>query len=159
MPSTAKKDRFDKMRKVGRSDSPYTMYEDCDGIYWIGTWGEGLWKYDKSNETIERQTIRVSGTQREDSIFYSIIQDDVYRYLWVLAYSELHVLKHEKGQLSPIDISQFIDPNMMFTKTMKDKNGNLCPNAACLVTLNINGNGEIMAVGNADRVNLSLVSP
>lgn len=120
-----KKDRFDKMRKVGRSDSPYTMYEDCDGIYWIGTWGDGLWKYDKSNETIERQTIRVSGTQREDSIFYSIIQDDVYRYLWVLSYSELHVLKHEKGQLSPIDISQFIDPNMMFTKTMKDKNGNL----------------------------------
>ncbi|MBM6993147.1 MAG: helix-turn-helix domain-containing protein [Prevotella sp.] len=121
-------DRFVKYPPLGHDDSPYTMLEDSDGNYWIGTWGDGLWHfYPERTGTAcyERQKVMVSGTQQEDKVFYSMVQDDAMGYLWMLSYNELHAMKPVGGGLQPVDISHLLDPHKMFTKLMKDREGNL----------------------------------
>lgn len=120
--------KFRKYPAIGKSDSPFVMYQDSDDRLWIGTWGEGLWLFHPDRRgaaCYERQSVKVSGTNEEDNIAFSIVQDDDLGYLWTLSYKELHALKIDNGHLTPVDISHVLDPHMMFTKIAKDREGNL----------------------------------
>lgn len=120
--------KFRKYPVIGKSDSPFVMYQDSDNRLWIGTWGEGLWLFhpnQRGAECYERQSVKVSGTNEEDNIAFSIVQDDDMGYLWTLSYKELHALRMDNGHLTPVDISHVLDPHMMFTKITKDREGNL----------------------------------
>ena len=53
-------------------------------------------------------------------------QDNTYGYLWLLSYNELYALQYtEEGTLVPVDIHDLVDTHMMYTKIMKDREGNL----------------------------------
>ncbi len=123
------KKRFARYPMMPDGATPYTMLQDSQGNYWVGTWGQGLWlfnpKASSPRECYQRQEVNVSGSRMEDMVFFSIVQDDVYGYLWALSYNELHALKYQDGKLEPIDISRVIDPHKMFTKILKDREGNL----------------------------------
>lgn len=120
----SRRDRFVKYPRMPEG-SPYTMYEDRQGNHWIGTWGHGLWLLDTKKKTYKKQQLKVSNSNSDDPIIYSIVQDDVFGYLWMLSYKELHTLKYVGGRLKSIDISKVIDPHKMFTKIVKDREGNL----------------------------------
>lgn len=109
--------------------TPYTMLQDKAGNYWLGTWGQGLWLFHPDGNTTascyQRQRVKVTGSQTEDMIFYSMVQDDTFGYLWMLSYNELHALEYKDGTLRPIDISKVLDSHKMFTKIIKDREGNL----------------------------------
>lgn len=109
--------------------TPYTMFQDKAGNYWVGTWGQGLWRFHPEGRTAancyERQRVMVTGSGAEDMIFYSMVQDDCFGYLWMLSYNELHCLEYKDGTLRPIDISKVLDARKMFTKIIKDREGNL----------------------------------
>lgn len=120
---------FDRYPTMPDGATPYTILQDHQGNFWVGTWGQGLWLFNPKpsfpQECYQRQKVNISGRQTEDMIFFSIVQDDVYGYLWTLSYNELHALKYHDGKLEPIDISRIIDPHKMFTKILKDREGNL----------------------------------
>lgn len=123
-----RKDAFVKYPRLGRGDSPYTMLRDKAGYYWIGTWGEGLWLMEDkgSDKTVYLpKRVGVTGSNADDRICFSIAQDDTFGYLWTLSYNELHVLRYVDGDLVPVDISNILDPHKMFTKIVKDREGNL----------------------------------
>lgn len=120
--------KFLKYPKLGHYDAPYTMLQGRDGHYWIGTWGEGLWKFNPKVMTAacyERQLVKVSHTGEENLIFYRMVQDDMEGYIWLLSYDELYAMKCVDGQLHPVDISHIMDPHKMFTTMIKDREGNL----------------------------------
>lgn len=119
--------RFKQYPKMGRENSPYVMFEDREGNYWIGTWGEGLWQFypgRKSGEMFKRHNVVNSRTGKSDPVFFSIAQDDAYGYLWLLSYNELYAMKPDgHGGLEPIDINRQINTDMMYTQIMKDREG------------------------------------
>lgn len=120
------KDQFIKLPSMPDRTSPFTMLQDRQGRYWIGTWGQGLWLFNpKAEKCYQRQKVLMSGSNVEDMVFFSMAQDDVYGYLWLLSYQELHALKFQDGKLVSVDISHIIDPHKMFTKILKDREGNL----------------------------------
>lgn len=119
---------FIKYPPMPQGATPYTMLQDKQGHYWIGTWGDGLWLFNpKASDSTcyQRQIVKISGTNAEDKIFFSMAQDDQLGYLWMLSYDELHAMKYQKGKLEPVDISGIIDPHKMFTMILKDREGNL----------------------------------
>lgn len=124
-----KKDAFVRYPTMPNSATPFTMLQDKQGHYWIGTWGEGLWLFNpnaKASECYKRQVVKITGRENvEDMVFFSMAQDDTYGYLWMLSYDELHAVKYQDGHLVPVDISQIIDPHKMFTRILKDREGNL----------------------------------
>ncbi len=120
-------DAFLRYSDMPGGATPYSMLQDSHGHYWIGTWGEGFWKFNPNDSThcYEHQPINLYGSDTEDNIFYSMVQDDTFGYLWMLSYNELHAFRCDDGNLTPVDISQYIDPRKMFTKITKDREGNL----------------------------------
>lgn len=123
------KDTFRKYPPLGERDNPFTMCQDRDGHFWLGTWGEGLWRFRPDQHTAtacyERQGVKVSGTGEDDHDVFCIVQDDVLGYLWILSYKELHTFRCEAGRLIPVSLDSGIDPHMMFTMITKDREGNL----------------------------------
>ena len=125
----ASADAFVKQPPLGQGDSPYVMYQDNAGHYWIGTWGEGLWQFfpkEAGERSYKRHHVINSRTGETEPIFYSMTQDDTFGYLWVLSYNELYALKltEEAGPV-PVDIHDRVDTHMMYTKILKDREGNL----------------------------------
>jgi ligand-binding sensor domain-containing protein/DNA-binding response OmpR family regulator/nitrogen-specific signal transduction histidine kinase len=125
-PST---DAFTNYPRIGMLNAPFIMYQDRAGNYWIGTWGDGLWQFfpDQPEESLykKRQVINERSGQ-PDPIFYSLVQDDTFGYLWALSYNELYALKiKDDGTLENVDIHNLLDTHMMYTRIFKDRNGNL----------------------------------
>lgn len=125
----ASTDSFVSYPPLGKENSPYTMYQDKAGNYWIGTWGEGLWQFfpDEGGEgSYKRHHVINARTGETEPIFYSMTQDDAFGYLWLLSYNELYALKWtEENKLEPVDIHDLVDTHMMYTKILKDREGNL----------------------------------
>lgn len=125
----AKADSFITYPPLGKSNAPYTMHQDQSGNYWIGTWGEGLWQFFPNKEgekCYKRHHIINSRSGETEPIFYSMTQDNTFGYLWLLSYNELYALKYtEEGTLEAVDIRDLVDTHMMYTKIMKDREGNL----------------------------------
>lgn len=119
---------FTEYPPMPQGATPFTMLQDKQGHYWIGTWGGGLWLFNPKaagSSCYQRQVVKISGTDTEDRVFFSMAQDDQFGYLWMLSYDELHAMKYQDGKLVPVDISRIIDPHKMFTMILKDREGNL----------------------------------
>lgn len=106
----------------------FTMLQDKDGRYWIGTWGNGLWEY-FPGKTIKERFKKRPVTDKQgiacQSVF-SIVQDDTYHYLWVLSYEGLATLEETSdGSLKTVTDNGITDPYKMFTRIFKDREGNL----------------------------------
>lgn len=106
----------------------FTMTQDRNGRYWIGTWGNGLWEY-SPGKTMKERFKRWPVTDRRGITFqsvFSIVQDDTYHYLWVLSYEGLTTLEEASdGSLKTVEDNGITDPYKMFTRIFKDREGNL----------------------------------
>lgn len=105
----------------------YTMYQDKAGGYWIGTWGNGLWKFqpDSPEKAYFVNCSFLMGKDGKESAVYSIVQDDVYHYLWFLSYNKLYALDISHGDIKLVDIDSRVDTQKMYTRILKDREGNL----------------------------------
>ena len=61
-----------------------------------------------------------------ETAFFSVVQDDVYGYIWIFGYHELYAFKVADGHLEKVDLSSYMfDYNKMFSQIIKDREGNL----------------------------------
>lgn len=105
----------------------YTMYQDRAGNYWIGTWGNGLWKFqpDSPEKVYFVNCSFLMGEAGDIAAVYSIVQDDVYHYLWFLSYNKLYALDISHDDMKLVDIEGCVDTQKMYTRIVKDREGNL----------------------------------
>ena len=116
---------------VGQTNSPFTLFQDRDGRYWLTTWGEGLWQL-LTDETLKhvkyiRQDIQSPRGKVADRKFFSTAQDDTFGYIWALSYNNLYACRYDDraGKLMPVALPGHIDTGKMYTKILKDHDGNL----------------------------------
>lgn len=116
--------------------NPYRMTQDNQGRYWIATWGSGIWRFDpdsaKKEQMFHRQSIINPIRHFPEQVFYDIVQDDDYGYIWALSHFRLYVFRiNEKDELEEVDINtikdinQPIDQYKTYSRVIKDSSGNL----------------------------------
>lgn len=128
-------DRFASLPQRGNSNI-YRMMQDREGRYWLVTWGDGLWSFnpqatDKCGMYQEHPIVNpVRGLT--EKVFYDIIQDDTYGYLWALSHFRLYILQvNEQGELeevkdrSLLQSHQPVDLYKTYSKIIKDRAGTL----------------------------------
>ena len=134
---------FEAMPVFPEHCDPLMMYQDRDGHYWIGTWGNGIWQFFPQGNGPQGHYLRYhiySRDGKEELNFYGMEQDDASGLLWTLCYNSLHALSYTPGRgLADTDISQMPYPRKMFTKVTKDRWGNIWIGAyddACTIAFN-----------------------
>lgn len=107
----------------------FIMFQDKNGRYWIGSWGNGLWRFQpdsKEGKYFVPCPIINQKSNKSEALIYSITQDDSHNYLWVLSYNELYALDVTADQkIIPVDIEDKVDTHKMYTRITKDREGNL----------------------------------
>ena len=124
------KDTFVKYPSVGKENNPFCVFQDDKKQHWIGTWGEGLYKFypEEKNEQIYIPVKSIKeGELPENGTFFSIQQDDRYGYLWLVSARGLYAIrKRVDNFVETVDISDISSKlNNIFSEICKDKAGNL----------------------------------
>lgn len=131
----AVKDSFMEYARM-ENINPYRMAQDKQGRYWIATWGNGIWRFDPNCEEKEqmfhRQSIINPIRHFPEEVFYDMVQDDTYDYLWALSHFRLYVFRiTAQNELEEVDIdtikniNQPIDQYKTYSRVIKDQSGNL----------------------------------
>ncbi len=131
-------DQNDSFAEYARMDNsnPYRMTQDNQGRYWIATWGNGIWRFDptctEKDQMFHRQSIVNPIRHSPEQVFFDIVQDDEYEYIWALSHFRLYVFRiNEQNKLEEVDINtikninQPIDQYKTYSRIIKDKSGNL----------------------------------
>jgi signal transduction histidine kinase/ligand-binding sensor domain-containing protein/DNA-binding response OmpR family regulator len=114
----------------------YRMTQDDQGRYWIATWGNGIWRFTpdctEKEQIFHRQSIINPIRHFPEQVFYDIVQDDAYGYLWALSHFRLYVFQiNEQDELEEVDINTIkninrpIDQYKTYSRIIKDNSGNL----------------------------------
>lgn len=124
----AKRDTFTFF--TGMIDIDYfIMFQDKNGRYWIGSWGDGFWRFQpesKEGEYFIPCPIMNQKSKKNEELIYSITQDNSFNYLWVLSYNELYALDvTDDREITPVNIEDKVDTHKMYTRITKDREGNL----------------------------------
>lgn len=124
------KDTFSRLPPIGATNNPFKLFQDKDNNMWVCTWGDGIFllnsdkngAYSYTNSHVEAFTSPVN-----EARYFSITQDDMYGYLWIISISGLYTFKiNEDKSLQKIDISPLLkETNNIFSEIVKDKKGNL----------------------------------
>jgi signal transduction histidine kinase/DNA-binding response OmpR family regulator/ligand-binding sensor domain-containing protein len=118
------------------NNNPYRMTQDNEGRYWIVTWGSGIWRFDPDStdkgRMFHRQSIINPIRHFPEQVFYDIVQDDAYGYIWALSHFRLYVFRiNGRDELEEVDINtikninQPIDQYKTYSRVIKDNAGNL----------------------------------
>ena len=118
--------------------------------YWIGTWGKGIIRFSPKaspEKMVQYASIPVSFNGKNSPNILSIVQDNVFHYLWVTTLDNLfafRILPDER--LQQVDISAISPPgNKLLFKMLKDHQGNIWVSAidrkSFILTFN-NGNTQ-----------------
>lgn len=123
-------DSFIRYPQIGIHNNPYQLLQDNAGKYWLATWEDGLWAFAPNPRNKQpmyhQQDIFNSTLNSRESIFFSLAQDDMHGYIWALSYSELFALQvNRQGNLEKVDVSYLAGRNKMYSKILKDRDGNL----------------------------------
>lgn len=131
-------DRDDSFMQYAHMDNsnPYRMIQDHQGQYWIATWGQGIWRFDPSSpdrkKMLQLQSIVNPIRHSPEQVFFDIVQDDMYGYLWALSHFRLYVFRiNEQNELEEVDINAIkdinnpIDQYKTYSRIIKDQSGNL----------------------------------
>ena len=116
---------------VGKAHQPTSIFQDQAGRYWLTTWGGGLWQLstDASLTHVEyvHQDISSPRGKDTDGKFFSLAQDDTFGYIWALSYNNLYAFQYDNitGKLMPAALPRHVDTGKMYTKILKDRDGNL----------------------------------
>lgn len=101
------------------------------GYYWLGSWNRGIVRFDPYAASEEMRYILqpppLSLIGEPSTAFFSIVQDDVYGYLWVSAWDALYVYRiTEEGMLEQVNLSGFsLSDNEILLNIIKDHAGQL----------------------------------
>lgn len=124
-------DSFDRFPPVGESNIPFRIFQDKSNHYWICTWGNGIYRFNPDapeNEMYTHYEVKKNNSSENESVFFSIVQDDKYGYFWVVSLSGLYVFDYDQttDKLLPIDISSHLrKTSKLFSEIIKDKDNNL----------------------------------
>lgn len=107
------------------------IWDDTHNCYWLGTWGRGIVRFDPRQPTPELQyvpqplPVDVLGGAVPN--LFHMVQDDVFRYLWVTTEKDLFAFHiTPQGTLEQVDISSFLPAgNKILYEIFKDKEGKL----------------------------------
>ena len=112
------------------------MIQDAQGDYWVITWGNGIWRFDlnakSESEMFVKQNIVNPVRKKSEEVFYDIVQDDYYGYIWALSHFNLYIFeKDSNGNLvskSTDDLPSFgktIDTHKSFSSIQKTAHGDM----------------------------------
>ncbi|HJV77041.1 MAG TPA: two-component regulator propeller domain-containing protein [Paludibacter sp.] len=125
------KSRITYLPAIGASNNPFRVFQDKDELYWVCTWGDGIYNitFDATAKPV-LQPLRLSNKAgaKVDDIVYSITQDNKYNYIWVVTFRGLSLIeKQADGTCKMIDASPFFSEitNNLFHEISKDRRGNL----------------------------------
>jgi signal transduction histidine kinase/ligand-binding sensor domain-containing protein/DNA-binding response OmpR family regulator len=123
--------RITYLPAIGTSNNPFRVFQDRDKLYWVCTWGDGVYNmtFDTSAKPVLKP-LRLSNKveAKVDDIVYSITQDSKYGYIWVITFSGLSLIeKQPDGTCRMINASSFFCEitNNLFHEISKDRRGNL----------------------------------
>ena len=82
----------------------FTIVEDSYGYIWLGTWGQGLYRYNKAKATLEHYKLNLSDeSSTEGDIIFNIFEDSE-RKLWIelkaTGFTDCLILQHRLIKLS-----------------------------------------------------------
>ncbi|MDR2130804.1 MAG: response regulator [Odoribacteraceae bacterium] len=123
--------RFVRYPSIGADDNPHKIHQDATGQRWICTWGDGLYRFypDRDGEEMyERVHLPDKDSLLHDHIFFNLLRDDKYGYIWVLSHAGLYVLKQDSlsGRLVAADVPpSWSRITNLFYDFIKDRDGNL----------------------------------
>lgn len=114
------------------NDAPpifFTMLEDSNGNYWVGSWGNGVYLF-RPNQTADRRYERKSlvnlRTGEQDGICFSMAQDGNNGHLWLLSYNSLYEVEvGTNGSWHQIDNRKERYAHKMYTRIIADREGDL----------------------------------
>lgn len=123
-------DSFEKYPQIGVGDTPCKIFQDEKGQMWICTWGDGLYLFNpekNDKEMYRRLPIKHPVKGLTENIFYSIVQDDKYKYIWAISYNGFYIFQYDENEeLQPVDLSYlFEESNNSFSEIIKGRDGNL----------------------------------
>ena len=122
-------DTFLPYPPIGPTNNPHKLFEDREGRFWICTWGDGLFRFypDRQGQAMYEYVNLPDDKKFSLNIYYSIEQDDVNNYLWVLSYAGVTVFTLKGDSVAPVKefASPINDVTNLFSDFMKDRDGNL----------------------------------
>lgn len=124
-------DRFVRMPKIGEKDNPFCIYEDNRNQFWICTWGEGVFLFNPDKQPNDGMYKQLNIYSKDDKslekTFYSLVQDDVNGYMWLMSSTGLFAFQYTGNySVEEVDIAPlFEESNNIYSMIIKDKEGNL----------------------------------
>lgn len=85
------------------SASVYVIHEDAEGHFWLGTWGNGLYQFDKRTGSCQQYTLPLIGGQEHNKFNQSIyaIHEDAQGRLWLGTWMEgLYLFDRRTGRFT-----------------------------------------------------------
>ena len=113
------------------------LIQDAQGDYWIITWGNGIWRFNldakSEEEMFVKQNIINPVRKKSEEVFYDIVQDDYYGYIWALSHFNLYIFeKNAEGRLVSVDAKDIptvggglIDTHKSYSSIQKTAHGDL----------------------------------
>lgn len=109
---------------VGSENIPFILFQDKERRYWLGTWGNGLYRF-HPEQSPDKQFEPMDCMGRNEIVF-DITQDDHSGRLWILSYRSLSIFEcTPDGPPKPVEEDTGFDRNKIFSKILKDREGNL----------------------------------
>lgn len=107
------------------------IWDDEHQCYWLGTWGNGILRFNPGMAPEDKQYIPqplpIDITGKTVGAIYHMVQDDTFKYIWVTSWNDLYAFKIASGgTLEQVDTSSFLSPgNKILYEIYKDKEGKL----------------------------------
>ena len=121
---------IESFSRGGDSDESYIIQDRSRKYYWVGSWGEGIHRFDPGAAPGKRYTPQpaaYSRQSRHDNCIINMVQDDVDGRLWVITYNNLLTFNIDaRGMLELEDTSPYMSgENKMLSYVIKDRGRNL----------------------------------
>ena len=121
---------LESFSRAGEADESYIIQDKSRKYYWVGSWGEGIHRFDPDAAPGKRYTPQpaaFSRQSRHDNCIINMTQDDVDGRLWVITYNNLEAYRiSAQGMLEPVDTSPYLpEGNKMLSYVIKDRDRNL----------------------------------
>ncbi|MEK6482105.1 two-component regulator propeller domain-containing protein, partial [Catalinimonas sp. 4WD22] len=103
------------------------LYLDQDGLLWIGTNGEGIFKLDTQQDTVTVTKVKLKGVDTNPSLFNRIIEGGN-GYLWIASANGLYRFNKETSETLNITTNQQVPGSLShyyIGDVFKDRDGNI----------------------------------
>lgn len=130
----AKSDSFQPLSPIGVHNNPFRIIQDSsnDDIFWICTWGDGIFSMDlhqlPANPFTPCKYYQNGKPATINNIVYSMVQDSIRGYLWAITYTGLNALeKRDENSFNLIETTSMFKESVprLFHEINLDHRGNL----------------------------------